>query len=50
MWNNKFVCGKVISKKPLTNDTVFFPKWLIKDINSIENENGKFYLVVNRDK
>jgi len=48
MWDNKF--GKVISTKPLKIDTVLFPKWLIKDNNSILNENGKCYLVVHRGK
>ena len=53
MWNSNFVNnvnGKVISTKPLKIDTTFFPKWLIKDIDSIENENGKYYLIVHRDK
>ena len=50
MWNNNFVNGKVINTKPLKNDNIIFPKWLIKDNNSILNENGKIYLVVHRGK
>ena len=42
--------GKVISTKPLKIDTTYFPKWLIKDINGIKNENGKCYLVVHGHK
>ena len=50
--NSKFkvITGKVISTKPLKIDNTFFPKWLIKDINSIENENGKYYLIVHGGK
>ena len=41
---------KTVSSKPLTNDNIIFPKWLIKDNNCIENVNGKSYLIVKGDK
>ena len=41
---------KKISSKPLVKDTLHFPKWLMKDINCIENINGKSYLIIKGNK
>ena len=41
---------KTVSSKPLTNDSIHLPKWLIKDNNCIQNVNGKSYLIVKGNK